>query len=122
MVRGKSFLISFLVFPGHQLTMQQFLEKLPQSVVKGGKLIDIRSSVGDSLQVYSGVKVIKIIFNSTEHEISTIVQYLTFGLGVKVAQDVTQYPLQHVTDAPAKFEVAIPSSLGVDAFTRKNNI
>ena len=38
-------------FAGHQLTVQQFLDKLPKSVIKEGKIIDIRSSVGDTLQV-----------------------------------------------------------------------
>ena len=40
-------------------------------------------------------------------------------LGVKVTQNVVQYPLQHVTYAPAKFEVATSNSLGEDTFTRK---
>ena len=39
-------------------------------------------------------------------------------LGVKVTQNVTQYPLYHVTYAPAKFEAATSNVLG-DAFTRK---
>ena len=39
-------------------------------------------------------------------------------LGVKVTQNVAQYPLHHVTYAPAKFEVATSNSLG-DPFTRK---
>lgn len=37
--------------PGPQLTVEQFLQKLPRSVVKSGKVIDIRSSVGDTIQV-----------------------------------------------------------------------
>ena len=40
---------------------------------------------------------------------------------VKVKQNVSQYPLHHVTYAPAKFEVATSNtsnSLGGDAFTR----
>ncbi|XP_052811911.1 UBX domain-containing protein 11-like isoform X2 [Mya arenaria] len=36
--------------PGPQLTIEQFLNKLPKSVMKAGKIIDIRSSVGDSMQ------------------------------------------------------------------------
>ncbi|KAL4232808.1 UBX domain-containing protein 11 [Mactra antiquata] len=36
--------------PGHQLTVEQFLKQLPKSVVKSGKIIDIRSSIGDTLQ------------------------------------------------------------------------
>ena len=41
-------------------------------------------------------------------------------LGVKVTQDVAQYPLHHVTYVPAKCEVAY--GLGGDAFTRKSSI
>ena len=40
-------------------------------------------------------------------------------LGVKVMQNVDQYPLHHVTCAYAKFEVATSNSLGGNAFTRK---
>ena len=42
-----------------------------------------------------------------------------FDLQVKVTQDVAQYPLQHVTHAHVKFEVATSNCLGGDAFTRK---
>ena len=47
--------------------------------------------------------------------------YLTFDLdlGVKVTLSVAQYPLHHVTYAPAKFEVATCDDFGEDAFTRK---
>ena len=40
-------------------------------------------------------------------------------LGVKVTQNIAQYPLHHVTYAPAEFEVAMSNGLGGDAFTRK---
>ena len=40
-------------------------------------------------------------------------------LGVKVRQNVAQYPLYHVTYAPATFEVAMYNSLEGDAFTRQ---
>ena len=40
-------------------------------------------------------------------------------LGVKVTQNVAQYPLHHVTYAPVKFEVDMWNSLGGDGFTRK---
>ena len=40
-------------------------------------------------------------------------------LVVKVTHNVVQYPLNHMTYAPAKFEVAMSNSLGEDAFTRK---
>ena len=51
---------------------------------------------------------------------------LTFGVdpkvkGVKVTQNVAQYPLHHVTYAPTKFDVATSKGLGY-AFTRKNII
>ena len=40
--------------------------------------------------------------------------------GIKVTQNVTQYPLHHVTYAPAKFEAATCTSDGLgDVFTRK---
>ncbi|XP_071113970.1 UBX domain-containing protein 11-like [Haliotis cracherodii] len=35
--------------PGPQLTVEQFLNKLPSSVVKQGKVIDIRSSLGEHI-------------------------------------------------------------------------
>ena len=44
--------------------------------------------------------------------------YLTFDLDVKVTQNVAQYPLQYVTYAPTKFEVAMSNSLGGHAFTK----
>ena len=42
-----------------------------------------------------------------------------FDLGVKVTQNVIQYPLHHVTYSATKFEVATSKGLGGDAFTRK---
>ena len=42
-----------------------------------------------------------------------------FDLGVKIPQDVAQYPLHHVTYSDTKFEVATSNSLGGDAFTSK---
>ena len=41
---------------------------------------------------------------------------------VKVTQNLAQYPSNHMTYAHAKFEVATPNGLGVDAFTRKYTI
>ena len=38
--------------------------------------------------------------------------------GVKVTFNVAQYPLHHVTCAPAKFEVAASNDLAGDAFTK----
>ena len=49
-------------------------------------------------------------------------QYLTFDLGVKVTQNVAQYPLNYVTHPATKFEVARSNQLGGDTFTRKFNI
>ena len=43
-------------------------------------------------------------------------------LGVKVTQNVAQYPLHNVTHPATKFEVARSNRLGVDTFTRKFNI
>ena len=40
-------------------------------------------------------------------------------LVVKVTQNVVQYPFNHMTYAPAKFEVATSNSLGEDGFTKK---
>ena len=39
-------------------------------------------------------------------------------LGVKVTQNVAQYPLHHVTYLGSKFKVAMSNDLGGDAFTR----
>ena len=38
--------------------------------------------------------------------------------GVKVTQNITQYPLHHVIYAPTKFEVATSNRLGEDTITR----
>ena len=48
------------------------------------------------------------------------IHYLTFDLdlGVKVTQNVTQYPLHQVIYASTKFEVATPNGLGEDTITR----
>ena len=50
------------------------------------------------------------------------IQYLTFDLGVKVTQNVAQYPLHHVTYSATKFGVATSNRLGGDTFTRKYNL
>ena len=42
--------------------------------------------------------------------------------GVKVTQNVAQYPLHYVTYSATKFEVATSNCLGGDTFTRKYNI
>ena len=43
--------------------------------------------------------------------------FMTFDIDLGVMQNVEQYPLQHVTYAAAKFEVAMSNSLGGGAFT-----
>ena len=40
-------------------------------------------------------------------------------LVVKVTQNVAQYPLNHMTYAPSKFEIATSNSFGEGGFTRK---
>ena len=40
-------------------------------------------------------------------------------LGVKVTQNVAQYPRHHVTYAPPKFDIATSHGCGGDAFARK---
>ena len=45
--------------------------------------------------------------------------YIELDLGVKVTQNVTQYPLNHVTNSDTKFDVATSNGLGGDAFTSK---
>ena len=51
------------------------------------------------------------------------IHYLIFDLdlGVKVTQNIAQYPLHHVTYSATKFEFATSKGLG-DASTRKFNI
>ena len=46
------------------------------------------------------------------------IQYLTFDIGVKVTQNNAQYPLHHLTNAAAKFEVAMSNSLGSNALAK----
>ena len=43
-------------------------------------------------------------------------------LGVKVTQNVTQYPLHHVVYPPTKFEVAMSNGLGEDTITRNMTV
>ena len=45
-----------------------------------------------------------------------------FDLGVKVTQNVAQYPLHYVTYSATKFEVATSNRLGGGTITRKYNI
>ena len=48
-------------------------------------------------------------------------QHLTFDLGVKVTQNVAQYPLHHVTYSTTKFEVATSNCLGGDTLYKKRD-
>ena len=48
------------------------------------------------------------------------IHYMTFDLGVKVMQNIAQYPLHHVSYAATKFEVATSKRLRGDTFTRKS--
>ena len=45
-----------------------------------------------------------------------------FDLGVKVTQNVAQYPLHPVTYSATKFEVATSNRLGGDTITRKYRV
>ena len=50
------------------------------------------------------------------------IKVFDLDLGVKVTQDVAQYPLHHVIYVPGQCEVAPFNDLGRDAFTRKYSI
>ena len=43
---------------------------------------------------------------------------MTLTLGQGQTRNVAQYPLHHMTYAPAKFEAAMSNGLGGNAFTR----
>ena len=47
-----------------------------------------------------------------------IISILTLTLGQRQTRNIAQYPLHHMTYAPAKFEAAMSNSLGGKAFTR----
>ena len=47
-----------------------------------------------------------------------IISLLTLILGQRQTQNVAQYPLHHVTYAPAKIEAAMSTSFGGNALTR----
>ena len=46
------------------------------------------------------------------------IHYLTVDLGVKVTQNVAQYPLHHVIFSATKFEVTTSNGVGGYTFTR----
>ena len=47
-----------------------------------------------------------------------IISLLTLTLGQEQTRNVAQYPLHHMTYAPAKFETSMSNGLGGNAFTR----
>ena len=47
-----------------------------------------------------------------------IYSFFIFDLDLGVTQNIAQYPLHHVTYAPAKFEVTMSNGLGEDKFKR----
>ena len=67
---------------------------------------------------YSATKFEVAMSNCLRRYIYKKIHYLTFDLGVKVKQNVAQYPLHHVTYSTTKFENATPNGLGGDIFTR----
>ena len=48
-----------------------------------------------------------------------ITSLLTLTLGQRQTQNVAQYPLNHMTHAPAKFEAAMSNGFGGNAFPPK---
>ena len=60
--------------------------------------------------------------NSLGEEAFTRNSIFDLDLGVKVIQNVAQYPVHHVNHPATKFEVARSNRLGGDTFTRKFNI
>ena len=57
-------------------------------------------------------------------EMKIFIPNITFlqGCQLNVIQKVVKCPPNHMTFAPAKFEIATSNSLGEDAFTRKYTI
>lgn len=50
-----SFLCSTCLITGPKMSVGQFLQKLPKSVIKDGKVIDIRDAVGENFRVREGI-------------------------------------------------------------------
>ena len=61
---------------------------------------------------------LKLLYQKVKEEMH-IQENSIFDLGVKVAQNVAQYPLHLVTYSATKFEVATYNILGGETFTRK---
>ena len=47
------------------------------------------------------------------------IQFLTFDLGVRVTENIAQYPIHHLTYSDTKFKLAMSNGLRGAAFTRK---
>ena len=60
-----------------------------------------------------------MLLHPMEKEKIHLKENILFDLGVKVTQNVAQYPRHHVTYAPAHFDIATSHCWGEDAFTRK---
>lgn len=59
--------------------MEQFLNQLPKSVVKNGKIIDIRNTIGDQIHVSNKEKIVQI----NEYVCtSTYPQYLNLSISL----------------------------------------
>ncbi|XP_018426572.1 PREDICTED: UBX domain-containing protein 11 [Nanorana parkeri] len=50
--------------PGHQLSVDQFLSRLPKSVVRGGQVLDIQGPIREALQGSKGEKTEQILVDS----------------------------------------------------------
>ena len=72
------------------MTVGQFLQKLPKSVIKDGKVIDIRNSVGENLKVHKSEKQHVQLF-------AYQVLYSVF-LGEKIKWNDTSGMLSHISD------------------------
>ena len=65
------------------------------------------------------LKLLPPMVNEMHYQENTLFDLDPKVKGVKVTQNVDQYPRLHVTYAPAKFDVATSHGKGEDAFTRK---
>lgn len=72
------------------MTVGQFLQKLPKSVIKDGKVIDIRNSVGENLKVHKEWE--------TTCTVVCISSPLQCILGEKIKWNDTSGMLSHISD------------------------
>ena len=68
------------------------------------------------LCTYRVWKLLCLLLNEEKHLQENSI--FNLDLGVKITQNVAQYPLHHVTYSTTKFEVATSYGLGGDTFTR----